>query len=207
MVLPEALDCVLQMGASYWQPGGEPPGMASIINVEKDIPLPEKRIYSFYKFFQERYDRLTVEDEKNIWRKMARQCGYRLALVQADVSEAFSGTTFVTRLEWINSGNAPCCEKFNVRLALVDCDGNEVWHDEQTPGCGCGANVWGKGKTIRDALTWSLPNDLPPDDYELHIGLKHTNFHGELMCLANRDEAIPGNYSIGKIKVKQKRVK
>lgn len=201
LILPEALDCVLQMGASYWQPGGEPPGMASIINVEKDILLPEKRIYSFYKFFQERYDRLTVEDEKNIWRKMARECGYRLALVQADVSEAFSGATFVTRLEWINSGNAPCYEKFNVRLALVDSDANEAWHDEQTPGCDCGANVWGKGKTIREALTWSLPSDLPSGDYELHISLKHTYFHGELMRLANKDEFTPGVYRIGKIRV------
>lgn len=200
LVLPEALDSALGMGVSYWQPGGEPPGMASIINVEKNIPLPEKRIYSFYKFFQERYNQLTIEDEKNIWRKMARECGYRLALKEIDVSEMVAGETFTTLMTWHNSGSAPCREQFKIRLSLSDLNGKEIWSEEQMPSCGCGAKTWSIGTDITCIQEWHLPSGIVSGSYELRFGLRHIKFNGELICLAHRSLNGDNIYSIGQVK-------
>ncbi len=81
LVLPEAEEEALALGMSYWHRGGETEGLGAA-RVEWPVPLERKRLYSFYSFFRERYDRLLPEDEKNLWRLPALKCGYRLEITE-----------------------------------------------------------------------------------------------------------------------------
>ncbi len=200
LVLPEALQLGLDMNMSYWQRGGEAAGLG-IMNVEKDIPIKEKKIYSMYTFFSEQFDRLTMEDEKNIWRNLARKCGYRLALDEIEVGEIKAGKSFTTNMAWSNSGSAACYEKFKVRLSLSNANGETIWSDEQTPSCGCGAKTWDSGKDINFTQVWELPSDIPSGSYQLKFGLKHDKFNQEMMSLANMSDDNSGEYGVGTIQI------
>ncbi len=121
LVLPQALDDGIEMGhISYWHPGGEREGL-HILEHEKDIPLAEKKIWSYLSFFPEEYGKLTVEDEKNVWRKMARRCGYRLEIEEI----ALESGDCVLAVKWHNSGNAPCYLKLSLEIA-VEKDGANI---------------------------------------------------------------------------------
>lgn len=111
LILPEALREGLDCGISYWHRGGESQGLG-ILNVERKVPIAEKKIYSFCKFFPEEYGRLTPEEEKDIWRMMARECGYRLEIETVDVEKETGTVSLVLR----NAGCAPFREKYTVGL-------------------------------------------------------------------------------------------
>ena len=58
---------------------------------------------------------MTIEDEKNVWRMMARRCGYRLEIEKIAIDDC------VVSMTWKNSGSAPCYEDLTLELdALVD---------------------------------------------------------------------------------------
>lgn len=196
LVLPEALQLGLDMNMSYWQRGGEAAGLG-IMNVEKSIPIKDKRIYSMYSFFSDEYEKLSIDDEKNMWRNLARKCGYRLGLREVDVSEMHPGKTFTTHMSWLNSGSAACYEKFKICLFLNDTYGNEIWREEQTPSCGCNAETWDSGKDIDVVQKWHLPSEFPIGTYELSCGLKHERFNGDMMRLANGACNNKGNCRCG----------
>ena len=121
LVLKAALEDALDIGhVTYWHPGGEKEGL-HILEHEKNIPLPDKKVWSFYKFFTDEYDQMTQEDEKNIWRMMAKRCGYRLEIEKIEVDEC------VVSVQWINSGSAPCYEKLTLELD-ASLDGKSVSH-------------------------------------------------------------------------------
>ena len=84
LVLPEALEFALGLGMSYWQRGGEASGLGEL-HIAKEIPIPQKRIYSGYGFTPEQFDALTVENQMELWRHLARRTGYRLAAESVDV--------------------------------------------------------------------------------------------------------------------------
>ncbi len=109
LILPAALREGLDCGISYWHRGGESQGLG-ILNVERELPIAEKKIYSFYRFFPEEYDRLTPEAEKNIWRMMARECGYRLEIEKVDVDEHSVSVSIG------NAGCAPFREKYTIMI-------------------------------------------------------------------------------------------
>ncbi len=110
LCLPDALnETVTTAHISYWHPGGEREGL-HILEHEKPIPLEEKRIWSYLKFFPEEYAKLTVEDEKNVWRFMARNCGYRLEIEKIEIEGP------VVAVTWRNTGNAPCYESLELEL-------------------------------------------------------------------------------------------
>jgi len=201
LVLPEALQLALDMGMSYWQRGGEASGLG-IMNVEKKIPIKDKKIYSMYSFFSAEYDQLTIEDEKNLWRNMARKCGYRLGLQEVEIGELQRGKAFMTSMTWCNTGSAPCYEQFKIVLSLNDTNGNEIWNDEQTPACGCGANVWGVKNRISFIQQWQLPDCIAPNTYSLNFGLKHSRFNKEHMQLTNVLCEVQNMYQIGMFDIK-----
>lgn len=114
LVLPQALDDGIEMGhVSYWHPGGEREGL-HILEHERKIPLAEKKIWSYLSFFPEEYSKLTIEDEKNVWRKMARHCGYRLEIEKIFLNSDGS----VVTIQWHNSGNAPCYLKLTLEIEV-----------------------------------------------------------------------------------------
>lgn len=115
LVLPQALEDALDnCHISYWHPGGEREGL-HILEHEKPIPLEEKKIWSYLRFFPDEYAKMTVEDEKNVWRMMARRCGYRLEIEKIAIDDC------VVSVTWKNSGSAPCYEDLTLELdALVD---------------------------------------------------------------------------------------
>lgn len=110
LILPEGLREALDCGISYWHRGGESQGLG-ILNVDRDLPIAEKKIYSFYRFYPEEYDALTREEEKEIWRMMARECGYRLEIETAKLEEGHLSLTIR------NSGRAPFREPYSIRIA------------------------------------------------------------------------------------------
>ena len=110
LILPEGLREALDCGISYWHRGGESQGLG-ILNVDRDLPIAEKKIYSFYRFYPEEYDALTREEEKEIWRMMARECGYRLEIETAKLEEEHLSLTIR------NSGRAPFREPYSIRIA------------------------------------------------------------------------------------------
>ncbi len=191
---PAALQLGLDLGMSYWQRGGEAEGLG-ILRVEEPIPIADKKIYSFCRFFPEEYAGLTIEDEKNLWRNLARQCGYRIALQSLSVSVA--ARRLQTRFLWANQGVAPCYETFRIRLSLAVPGGNEVWSFEQSPACGCSPRVWDARTQIDDLLDWQLPPGISLAGKELRIGIQHTRFNGEMMQLANQGRGADGMYSVG----------
>ncbi len=197
LVMPEALELALELGTSYWQRGGEAPGLGEL-NIDKDIPIPQKRIYSGYKFHSEEFDSLTLEQQMNAWRRMAQKTGYRLSAESVDVER--DANILHTEFVWTNTGAAPCYEPFKVCLALCNSNGNIVWSDKQSPACGCGAKVWDNGVRIADKLTWNLPS-LPSGEYKLMFGLELCNFAHERMQLANYGRIESGVYPAGKINI------
>ena len=113
LILPEGLREALDCGISYWHRGGESQGLG-IRNVERDLPIGEKKIYSFYKFYQDEYDALTQEEEKEIWRMMARECGYRLEIETVSVEDGRVALTLR------NAGKAPFREEYSIHLQSGD---------------------------------------------------------------------------------------
>ncbi|MDD3154341.1 MAG: hypothetical protein PHS41_05690 [Victivallaceae bacterium] len=114
LALPSALQEALdQCHISYWHSGGELPGL-QILRHEENLPLPEKKVFSYTSFFPEEYAKMTVEDEKNLWRMMARRCGYRLEIETIRMEE------HAVAIQWRNSGSAPCYEQLTLELALFD---------------------------------------------------------------------------------------
>jgi len=198
LVLSEALQEGLDEHISYWQRGGESTGLG-ILNIDRNIPINEKKIYSFYNFYKEAYDKMSIEDEKNIWRRMASQCAYRIALVRCQYEELISGGEFKTLLTWENSGQASCYEKFQIRIALTDKSGNEVWSAKQPPSCACSAEVWGHGKRLENSLTWKFSNKLSKGTYQLQIGLQHELYGQEMFELTNTQALENNMYVIGDI--------
>ena len=195
LVLPEALEFALDLGMSYWQRGGEADGLGEL-NIAKDIPVQEKKIYSMYKFYPEAYDRLSVENQKDIWRRMARRTGFRLAAEAAEVE--VRDRKLVTSFYWTNRGAAPCYEDFDVCAALYGPDGRRAWSASQAPGCGCSPEVWDSRAHFADTLTWDLPR-LPEGEYEFCFGLRQRRFAGEMMMLANAGRTGEGLYPAGKV--------
>ena len=198
LVLPEALEFALELGMSYWQRGGEASGLGEL-NIAKEIPVPQKRIYSGYKFTPERFDALSVDAQMELWRHLARRTGYRLAAESVEV-ETEPGILH-TRFCWTNSGAAPCYERFRIRVALGGVDGTVVWSETRNPSCGCGAEIWESGCRMTDALTWRLPPELADGEYLLMFGLEHCGFAGERMQLANRGRMENGLYPAALIPV------
>ena len=199
LVLPEALDFILDLGLSYWQRGGEASGLGEL-NIEKDIPIGEKKIYSCYKFYPEKYDCLSIEDQKNIWRRMAQRTGFRIAAEALDTE--INGSLLTTTFYWVNRGAAPCYEKFDICAGLYDQNGKEVWKASQSPACGCSPEIWDSRAHFADTLTWDLPQ-LPEGDYEFRFGLRQHRFAKEMMMLANTGRSADGMYPAGKISIKK----
>ena len=202
LVLPKALQEGLACGMSYWHRGGESQGLG-ILKVEEQIPIQEKRIYSFHKFFSKEYAALSIEDEKSLWRMMARRCGYRLELQELCAPETLSpGQSFATELRWLNSGCASCHEKFLVKLALRDADGRIAWTQSQEPGVACSPDVWRSGATVRDSLNWLLPQDAPAGDFDLLIGLQLASRSGQMLQLPIEGEADGGLFKAARLSVR-----
>lgn len=112
LVFPQALEEILKIAhINYWHPGGEREGL-HILEHEKPIPLAEKKVWSFLKFFPEEYAAMTIEDEKNVWRMMARRCGYRLEIAKL----ILVGDQLT--IDWRNSGSAPCFEDLTLSLEV-----------------------------------------------------------------------------------------
>ncbi len=119
LCLPVALnEAVVDGHISYWHPGGECEGL-HILRHELPVPLAEKRIWSSVKFFPDEYAKLSPEDEKEVWRFMARHCGYRLEIEKIEIAGS------LVAISWRNSGNAPCYEQLELELE-ASVDGNIV---------------------------------------------------------------------------------
>ncbi|MBU0715000.1 MAG: DUF4832 domain-containing protein [Verrucomicrobia bacterium] len=202
LALPQALQEGLGCKISYWHRGGESHGLG-IAKVANNTPISDKKIYSFYRFFKNEYDALTLEDEKNIWRNMARQCGYRLELQRIKLPEKITkGQDFVTELQWRNSGSAPCYEKFVVKMALSNpVSGWTVLVQTQAPGVPCIAENWKDGVVINDGLKWTLPQDIPSGEFILSIGLQFTGRSKQMMQLPLNTATHDGLYKVVKILV------
>ena len=186
LVLPKALQEGLDCGISYWHRGGESQGLG-IMRVEENIPVHNKGIYSFYRFFSEEYDELDIEAQKNIWRMMARKCGYRLELKEAMIPEKLElGKVFACELKWNNSGSAKCHEKLETVLALFDRkDSLVVWSQAQGGG----------------SKEWMLPARMPRGEFALLAGLRLPKRHGQMMQLPLKDELAPGLYLLADVSV------
>lgn len=198
LVLPEALEFALELGMSYWQRGGEAKGLGEL-NIAKEIPVPEKKIYSGYKFTPEQFDALSLDEQMELWRHLARKCGYRIAADSVDysVEKGILHTAFL----WTNRGAAPCYERFRLRIALCDSRGRAIWSDAAEPSCGCGAEIWDRGASVRTGHSWRLPPSLPEGDYALMFALELCSFAGERMELANRGRSENGFYPAGMVRV------
>ncbi len=198
LVLPEALEFALDLGMSYWQRGGEASGLGEL-NIDRHIPVPQKRIYSGYKFTPDQFDCLSVEQQMELWRRLAQRTGYRLAAESVDIEA--DADTLHTAFLWTNTGAAPCYEPFRVRVALCDAGGHEVWSGVQSPSYGCGAKICDCGARISDGLAWRLPSTLPAGEYRLMFGLELCNFSQERMQLANRGRMESGLYPAGPVSI------
>jgi hypothetical protein len=203
LVLPEALKEGLDCGISYWHRGGESQGLG-IAKVATDIPIKDKKIFSFYKFFPKEYNALSIEAQKNLWRNMAKKCGYRLVLEEFVCPETIiRGHSFLTRMRWSNQGAAPCYEKFMLRLSLFDLSGNmEVWHHCRYPNQPLTPQIWNSWAVVNDELEWLLPTDVPAGKYELRIKLVIPGKNERHISLAIKGKYNDGSYKLANVIVK-----
>jgi len=195
LVLPKSLNEGLNCGISYWHRGGESQGLG-VSRIDQKIPIQDKKIFSFYKFFEKEYDCLDLNMQKDIWRRMAKTCGYHLALKDIEINEMKTGKPFVTTMTWINLGSAACHEQFTIQLFLFDKAGKNIWNEEQSPSCGCGAEIWRPGINIMCSQNWTLSEKVCSDNYVLCFSLCHTKFNKEMITLRNSDEICKGIYRI-----------
>lgn len=113
LVLKAALEEALEEGhISYWHSGGEWEGL-HIMQHDKDIPLKSENVWSYTTFFSDAYSKMTKEDERDIWRMMARRCGYRLEIKELSIDGP------IVEIHWNNSGSAPCYEKLTLELTVI----------------------------------------------------------------------------------------
>jgi hypothetical protein len=199
LALPEAIEEGLRHHLSYWNRGGEIGGLAEMRVAEFGSWEQKKGIYSFYSFFSDACEAMTPEDEKNIWRTMARKCGYRLSLEKLVIRGDLNvGKSFSTRFRWRNSGGASCYESFDVELSLYDsARGKNVWLDCHEPTVGCSPRVWLPG-VIEDDLAWHLPSDVPAGKYELRVRLMLKKYYkGDWIRLANQNIQQDGHLNCG----------
>lgn len=203
LVLPEALSEGLDCGISHWHRGGESQGLG-ISQIDRNIPIQAKKIFSFYRFFPEEYDALSIEDQKNIWRNMAKKCGYRLLLEEFSCPETIRrGRFFLTRMRWSNRGASPCYEKLIVRLSLFDKIGNkEIWHQCRFPAHPPTPQVWHSQTVVNEELDWWMPTDLCAGEYELRIKLIIPGKNERPISLALNGRCSDGTYRLETVVVK-----
>lgn len=193
LVLPQALEKSLKQHISYWHRGGETTGLG-ILNIDKGISINEKKVYSYYNFWGDDYDQMTIEDEKNIWRNMASGCGYRLTITEFEYNQVASDKNLLqAKIKLKNSGSAPCYEKLEIVLAL--CDGqNIVW--ESSEKINSGHEAWNLGKHKEIIINWDFPSNIKTGKYSLQAGLRLLKYGQEFVELANTRKTIHNLYEI-----------
>ncbi len=177
LVLPEALEEGLECGMTYWHRGGESQGLG-VMKIDNDIPIQDKKIFSFYPFFTEQYDALTLEDQKNVWRNMALKCGYRLLIEDISLSEDFSGA----RLRLRNIGAAPCYERMKLSVSLVDSETEETVAVKESELNSDG--FWDRNEVIEIEHSLSM-KEISASCFELKVQIVSASKHNKPIQLAN----------------------
>ena len=203
LVLPEALDNALACGISYWQRGGESGAGEGIGRIEQPGGIHGKKLFSWYYSFRDRYEALTVEEQKDCFRKMALKCGYRLTLDAVHLPETLSaGRGFEPVFIWRNLGYAPCYEPMHAELALFDPNARQyVWQQNSVLSEG-DPQLWDCGKTVEKTIRYDLPSGVKSGKYELHLTVRLDLFHNEKMQLALTREYGNRTYVLGEVQVK-----
>lgn len=195
LVLPEALQTGLDLQMSYWHRGGEGSGLRELL-IDKEIPIREKKLFSFYRFFPEKYDALSVEAQKELFRKAARECGYRIGLRSVTFAgNPLPGKEWYLCFEWENRGKAPCYENFNLVLVL-ERNGSLLKIADRKPLTGCGPAVWRAGSSIVHEELIQMPDTLLHGSCNLLFALEFTGGGKARMNLDNENRLDNGFYPL-----------
>lgn len=198
LALLDALKSALKRHISYWNRGCEWEGLSEMKIGSKEN---KEMIFYFYGSEKDRYH-ISVEEEKKLWRHMARHIGYRFVLKELRYPEEVKAEErFHVRYEWKNKGSAPCYKDYAMLLALVDTNGHTVWEDVQLPGIATSSLIWDAGCTVEDAISWIIPQKVKSGIYNLYVGMrdiKHTEIGIEI-AIAGKD--TQKRYKVGTIRI------
>lgn len=199
IVFPEAMKSMLKYHISYWHTGREVDGL-QIMRVGD----PQKTLYSWLSFYKEQYAKMTVEDEKNIFRYMARYVGYRFVLKELiHPSKIKKGETFSVKYKWKNKGSSPCYKNYAMLLTLANKNGNIIWENIQLPNVPTSSLKLDSNCIVNDELKWEIPmnSKIQNGIYDLYIGIrdiKNSDIKIEL-AIGNKDNQK--RYKIGRIEI------
>jgi len=113
LVLKEGLELALEHSISYWNRGGESQGLG-ILHVDQSCPVEDKKIYSHFAYFPDEFNKMNLDDEKELWRLMAAKCGYRLEIEYLTIYDD------KICIHWNNSGSAKCYLLLTLKLDFYD---------------------------------------------------------------------------------------
>ncbi len=158
----------------------------------------------------------TADEVRPEIERFLRRLGYRLVLKElSHPKQVRPGATLAIEAKWQNVGSAPCYRPYRVAYRLTDSEGRartlvgsltvekwmpgsvEVFTEEfmkQPPDLPPGAVV-----PVADRVT--LPEDLPPGEYNLAIGIIGVDSTDPLVRLAIRGRSADGWYPLSKLVV------
>ena len=201
----KALESALKCHISYWNRGMEFEGLVEMTVGTKEM----KKMFSSWNEVPDftpwndspEVSSMTIEDEKNLWRYMARYVGYRFVLKELRYPQRINvGEKFTIKYKWENKGCAPCYENYGIVLALVDIDGNTVYENVQLPGVNTSSLLWDANCIVEDVL-WSIPTEIKKGTYDLYIGMKDMKNPKIGIELAIGGKDSQKRYKVGAIEV------
>ena len=142
------------------------------------------------------------ESMKNAVRHAARYAGFRYVIQEAEFpSTLYAGSSFNTRLQWINKGAALNLKAYGVLLTLLDSQDQVVWESLQMPPVPTNDLAWDRNGVVDQIMTWSLPSGLATGDYELRVALQDPSEPDLRLQIANEGGDSMNRYLIGNVYV------
>lgn len=193
----EALKSALKSHISYWNRGCEVEGL-----MEMKVGSEGNR--KIIHYYSDNPPAMSIEEEKNLWRHMARHIGYRFVLKELRYPEEVkTGEQFTIRYQWENKGSAPCYKDYGILLALTDANDYIVWEDAQLPGIATSSLLWDAGRSVEYALSWTIPQKVKSGAYNLHVGMRDMKDPNTKIELAIAGKDAQKRYRVGTMRISQ----
>lgn len=125
--------------------------------------------------------------------------GYRYVLQSLKLSPLAPGSTFTATSAWTNVGLAPVYEPWKIQVQLRNASDAVVF--DSTSGLDLRTLLPAENKPTTQADTWTLPANVAPGKYRVHVIIPPLNKYVPALQLAIKGQQGDGSYYLGDVTV------
>ena len=125
--------------------------------------------------------------------------GYRYVLSSLTLSPLATGQSFTATSAWANVGIAPIYQPWQIHMQLRNASNAVVF--DTTSAFDLRDLLPADGKPTTQADTWTLPADLTPGTYHVHVFIPPLNTYVPALQLAIEGKQSDGSYDLGNVVV------